>query len=290
MNTVQEFLSGYGHQVQLWLFIGLFVISWNIENIVGILFNYKKWKHAFVNAPFVLTSIPGQLLLGLAFAKVIEWTTQHQFGFLYHLSVSKNPALLFLLSFVFLDFGEYVYHITMHKVKRLWMFHIVHHSDQVVDVSTTLREHPGENFIRLSFTLIWVFISGTAFWVLMLRQIIQVFTTLFAHLNYRLPDKVDNIIGLIFITPNLHQVHHHYKQPYTDCNYGDVFSIWDRLFGTLKKLPANDLVFGVDTYMGKEDVENFKSLVSIPFGKYRQTNKVETKIIEMPSSKIQPSA
>jgi sterol desaturase/sphingolipid hydroxylase (fatty acid hydroxylase superfamily) len=184
--------------------------------------------------------------------------------------------LLFLVTFVFLDLGEYVYHVTMHKVKRLWMFHVVHHSDDVVDISTTFREHPGENFIRLSFTLLWVFISGTAFWILMLRQIIQTFSTLFAHMNCRLPGKIDSLIGLIFITPNLHQVHHHYKQPYTDCNYGDVLSIWDRLFRTFKRLPAEHLVFGVDAYMKKEDTGKFTSLVRIPFGRYRSKGDVET--------------
>lgn len=259
----------------MFVFAGLFFIGWNIENIAGVLFNYKKWKHAFINAPFILINIPGQLLLGLAFIKTIEWTTQHQFGLLHHLPVSRNSFLLFLASFVFLDFGEYVYHVTMHKVKRLWMFHIVHHSDRVVDVSTTLREHPGENFIRLSFTLLWMFIGGVAFWILILRQIIQVFTTLFAHMNYRLPERVDSVIGLIFITPNLHQVHHHYKQPYTDCNYGDVFSMWDRLFGTFKRMPAGELIFGVDTCMKKEDTGNFVSLVKIPFGKYRKKDKTE---------------
>lgn len=270
MEYFQKFITGNGQQVQLLFFIGLFIISWNIENIAGIIFNYKKWKHAFINAPFIFTSIPGQMLLGVTFVKTIEWTTLHQFGFLYNLHFGKSSFMLFLVTFIFLDFGEFTYHVIMHKVKRLWMFHVVHHSDNVVDVSTTLREHPGENFIRLSFTLLWVFLSGAAFWVLMLRQIIQAFTTLFAHMNYRLPEKVDRIIGLIFITPNLHQVHHHYKQPYTDCNYGDVLSIWDRLFGTLKKLPVEDLIFGVDTYMQKSDSGSFKSLLKIPFGKYRK--------------------
>jgi sterol desaturase/sphingolipid hydroxylase (fatty acid hydroxylase superfamily) len=271
MNTLQEFLSAYGHQVQLWLFVGLFIIGWNIENIAGMFLQNKKWKHAFINAPFILTSIPGLLLMGLAFAKTIEWTNQHHFGFLYYLPFSKSSLVLFLVSFIFLDLGEYVYHLTMHRVKRLWMFHIVHHSDRAVDISTTLREHPGENIIRLSFTLLWVFISGTVFWILMLRQIIQAFTTLFAHMNYRLPNKADRIIGLLFITPNLHQVHHHYKQPYTDCNYGDVLSIWDRLFGTFKQLPADKLVFGVDTQMGKEDTANFIALARMPFGIYRKS-------------------
>ncbi|HYM93413.1 MAG TPA: sterol desaturase family protein [Chitinophagaceae bacterium] len=272
MNSIQRFLSGNGHQLQLWIFISLFIISWNIENIAGIIFSYQKWKHAFLNVPFMFTNIPGQLLLGLAFAKTIEWTMRHQFGLLYHLHLGHSSFVLFLVSFIFLDLGEYVYHVVMHKVKRLWMFHAVHHSDNIVDVSTTFREHPGENIIRLSFTLLWVFISGAFFWVLMLRQIIQTFTTLFAHMNCRLSARADNVIGLVFITPNLHQVHHHYKQPYTDCNYGDVLSIWDRLFGTCKRLPADELVFGLDTYMKKEDTRNFFTLVKIPFEKYRKNN------------------
>jgi sterol desaturase/sphingolipid hydroxylase (fatty acid hydroxylase superfamily) len=268
MNHFTDFISRYGDETQLFLFSGLLFIAWNIENAFGILFNYKKWRHAFRNALFIFTNIPGQLLLGLLFGKTIQWTGAAHFGLLYFLPL-KNPFLLFLASFVLLDFGEYVYHVTMHKIKRLWMFHAVHHTDDMVDVSTTLREHPGENIIRLSFTLLWVFLCGAVFWVLVLRQIIQVFTTLFAHINYRLPEKTDNIIGLIFITPNLHQVHHHFEQPYTDSNYGDVFSFWDRLFGTFKKLPAKELIFGVDTYMQSTDTADFKSLFKIPFGKYR---------------------
>ncbi|HEY5368623.1 MAG TPA: sterol desaturase family protein [Hanamia sp.] len=261
----QVYISSHSDLIQLVLFISLFFISWNIENIYGVFFTYKKWKHAFVNAPFIFTNFPGQLILGVAFVEVIKWTSMHHFGLLYYFHIDKSPILLFLSNFILLDFGEYIYHVIMHKVSTLWRFHLVHHSDNTVDISTTLREHPGENIIRLSFTLLWVFLSGAVFWALILRQVIQVFTTLFAHINYRLPENLDNIIGFVFITPNLHQVHHHYKKPYTDSNYGDVLSIWDRLFGTLKKIPAEELVFGVDTHMEKENNVNFKSLFKIPF-------------------------
>src|ERR1700730_15046187 len=106
MNNFEHFISGHGLQVQLFFFIGLFVICWNIENIAGLFLNYRKWNHAFINAPFIFTSMPGQFLLGLAFAKTIEWTTRHQFGFLYHLPIGKSSLLLFLVTFIFLDFGE----------------------------------------------------------------------------------------------------------------------------------------------------------------------------------------
>ena len=189
----------------------------------------------------------------------------------------RHPVILFIASFILLDLGEYVYHVIMHRVKRLWMFHVVHHSDTVVDVSTTLREHPGENIIRLLFTLLWVFLTGSLLWVLLLRQTIQVFTTLFAHMNYHLPQKTDRWIGLLFITPNLHRVHHHYQQPYTDRNYGDVLSIWDRMFGTFQNLPEEPLTFGVDTYMSPEDHRKFRSVFLIPFGKYRKREDISKK-------------
>ena len=272
MNQLfQDYISSHGDLIQLVLFVTLFFVSWNIEKFYGVLFKYKKWKHAFVNTPFVFTNFPGMLLLGVAFVEVIKWTSIHHFGLLYYFHIDKNSILLFLTTFILIDLGEYIYHVIMHKVKTLWRFHLVHHSDNTVDISTTLREHPVENIIRLSFTLLWVFLSGAVFWALLLRQIIQVFTTMFAHINYLLPEKPDNIIGFIFITSNLHQVHHHYKKQYTDSNYCDVLSIWDRMFGTLKKLPAGDLVFGVDTHMKKEDNGNFESLFKIPFYKFKES-------------------
>lgn len=268
-----DFITRRSDQLELIVFAVVLFLCWNIENIAALSLNYKKWKHAFINARFILTNTPIQFIMGIAFVNTIQWTHIHHFGLARHITSSHSPLTLFIVTFLLLDLGEYLYHVIMHKVKRLWMFHLVHHSDTNVDISTTFREHPGENLIRLSFTLLWVFLSGSVFWVLILRQIIQVFSTSFAHINCRLPNRIDSILGLVFITPNLHQVHHHFENPYTDSNYGDVLSIWDRLFGTFKRLDSENLVFGIDTYMGKEDKGNFKSLFKIPFGKYREREK-----------------
>ncbi|MDQ2753425.1 MAG: sterol desaturase family protein [Bacteroidota bacterium] len=268
MNHLQQLVSSYGSSLQLIVFIAIFIVSWNIEDVAGVLYNYKKWKHALINAPFSIVNIPGQLLLGFVFVKTIGWTGQHQFGLLYFFRTGNNSVASFVMIFIFLDLGEYIYHVIMHRVKRLWLFHAVHHSDHIVDVSTTFREHPCEYIIRLSFTLLWVLLSGCTFWMLMIRQIIQAVTTLFAHINYRLPDKADKVIGWIFITPNLHQVHHHHKQPYTDSNYGDVLSVWDRIFGTFKRSSAEDLVFGIDIFMDAGRSNSFIKLLKLPFGKY----------------------
>ena len=271
MNHLISFLSNNSDELEMFLFSGILILCWNIENIAGLTLGYKKWNHASTNAKFVLTNAPIQILLGIVFAKVIQYTGHNHFGLLYHLPNMNNKLILFIASFIILDLGEFIYHVLMHKFKRLWMFHVVHHSDNIVDVSTTLREHPGENIIRNIMTLVWVFLGGIVFWALLLRQLIQIVSNIFSHINYRLPEKLDNIIGLVFITPNLHHVHHHYKQPYTDCNYGDVLSIWDRLFGTFRKLASKDILFGVDTYMDKKANSRYLSLLKIPFGKYKKS-------------------
>lgn len=278
MNELIAFLSHTSAELQILIFTAMLIICWNIETIAGLTRNYKRWTHIFLNAKFILTNTPVQLLLGLAFVYTMHWTTSHNFGFLRHLQLANNHLALFLITFLFLDLGEYVYHVLMHKIKRLWMFHVVHHSDTIVDVSTTLREHPGESFIRNSFTLLWVFISGTFIWALILRQVVQVSSNVFAHTNYRLPENFDRIVGWIFITPNLHHVHHHYKQPYTDCNYGDVLSIWDRIFGTFSRLPASKIVFGIDTCMSKSENSRYGPLIKMPFRKYKAQEKHITEL------------
>jgi len=107
-----------------------------------------------------------------------------------------------------------------------------------------------------------------------LRQLIQIISNLLVHMNCRLPDEVDAVVSMVFITPNVHQVHHHYQKPYTDCNYGDVLSIWDRMFGTFRRLPYEDIVFGVDMYMDRKTTATYLSLMKMPFGKLKRPAKI----------------
>ena len=268
---MQDIFVKSPQEAQISVFVLLLIIGWNIENIAGLTLNYKKWKHAFLNGRFILLTVIPQFVMGLFFAKTVQWTSLHNFGILHYLPYMNHPFCVFLATFVLLDFGEYFYHLFMHKAGRLWKFHAVHHSDTVVDVSTTLREHPCETFIRNAFTIAWIFLSGAIFWSICLRQIIQLVSNLLAHMNYKLPKKTDRILGILFITPNLHQVHHHYQQPYTESNYGDVLSIWDRLFGTFRELPREQVVFGLDTCMEEDIHSTYLSLLKMPFVSIKKT-------------------
>lgn len=144
---------------------------------------------------------------------------------------------------------------------------MVHHTDLDIDVSTTVREHPGETCVRVCFLMLWVFVSGASIGVLVLRQTVQTVANIFAHSKIRFPEKIEKAVGLVFITPNLHHVHHHYQLPYTDSNYGDVLSIWDRLFGTLRELTTQNTVFGLDVYFDAEDCNSYRKTLKAPFVK-----------------------
>lgn len=259
--------SNHQDFIQIALFALIITSIWASELFFTANTFFAKLKHSQVNLLFIFTALPVQLFMTTFVLMVSLWANQHHWGLINYIPFHKDLIVYYLSLFVLLDFCEYVYHVIMHKLDFLWKFHLVHHSDLHVDVSTTIREHPVETFIRTGFQILWVFLLGPVAGVLVLRQTIQSFSNIAAHTEFRLPNRINKVVGLIFITPNLHHVHHHFELPYTDKNYGDVLSIWDRLFGTFGELDRHDTVFGVDTHMSPEVNGKFASVLRIPFKK-----------------------
>jgi sterol desaturase/sphingolipid hydroxylase (fatty acid hydroxylase superfamily) len=270
MAELRSFFSHHEDLTQVILYAGIIVSLWFAEVLVSSDGIQHKWKHSTVNALFIFTALPIQLALTTFVILISKWTNMHHWGLINFIPHHANRWVYYISLFILLDLCEYIYHVTMHKVEALWKFHLVHHSDLNVDVSTTTREHPFETGIRTSFLMLWVFICGPVVGVLILRQTFQSFSNIIAHTQFRLPEKINRVVGLVFITPNLHHVHHHYQLPYTDCNYGDVLSIWDRLFGTFGKLSKEETVFGIDTHMNEELNGNFAGAVKMPFQKFER--------------------
>jgi len=101
----------------------------------------------------------------------------------------------------------------------------------------------------------------------MIYQTLVVIATAFTHANMRLPVAVDKALSILLISPNMHKVHHHWKQPYTDSNYGAVFSIWDRMLGTFKSLDIKQVRYGLDRYYPEDKDEDVLMLLKKPFGR-----------------------
>jgi len=254
---------------------GIFVVGialfWTLESIFPLFKNdYKKIGHAGLN--FLLTLLNFAIGLGFAWLllKASFYTTENHFGLLFLVDL---PFLIrVFLGVILLDLvGAYFAHWTLHKVKWMWKFHVIHHCDLHVDVTSGFRHHPGEVIIRLIFTIGAVLILGLPMGVIMIYQTLSLIFTQITHANLRVPNIIDRPLSYIFVTPNMHKVHHHYQQPYTDSNYGNIFGFWDRIFGTFKQVEkTNSIIYGVDTHMDPRENENIGNLMAIPFQEYRE--------------------
>ncbi|MCL5245131.1 sterol desaturase family protein [Cellulophaga sp. 20_2_10] len=252
------------------ILVGGITLFWILEGILPLQrFTYKKWRHALPNLFFTLTTIVINFLLAFLLLKTSDWTVVNDFGIINWLP--EMPLWLYVVAGVMLldFFGAYLAHFTEHRVKPLWMVHLVHHTDHNVDTTTANRHHPLESVIRFAFTLMGVFIVGAPMGVVMLYQSLSLIATQFGHANIRLPKKVDAFISYFLVSPDMHKVHHHYMLPYTDSNYGNIFSIWDRMFGTFMKLDRDSIVYGVDTFPDEVENASIKGLLKQPFHTYR---------------------
>lgn len=253
------------------LIVGGITIFWFLEGLFPLVrFNYKKWQHAIPNFFFTLTTIVINLSMAFLLLNTSDWTIHNNFGLLQWI-----PGLTLwgeiILGVLLLDFvGAYLPHYTEHRIKPLWMIHLVHHSDPNVDTTTANRHHPLESIIRFLFTLLGVFIIGTSIGIVMLYQALSLVSTQFNHANIRLPKKLDQWISYIIVSPDMHKIHHHYRLPYTDTNFGNIFSIWDRMFGTFSNYEREKIIYGVDVFPDEKKNSQIKSLLKQPFEKYKR--------------------
>jgi sterol desaturase/sphingolipid hydroxylase (fatty acid hydroxylase superfamily) len=253
------------------ILVGGLTFFWILEGSVPLFqFDYKKWRHAWPNLFFTGTTIVINFSLAFLLLASADWVVQNEFGLLYWLP--EIPLWLFaILGILMMDLiGAYLPHFTEHKIKPLWMIHLVHHSDQKVDTTTANRHHPLESVVRYVFTLFGVFIIGTPIAIVMLYQSLSLVSTQFNHANVKLPKAVDKALSYILVSPDMHKTHHHYKLPHTDSNYGNIFSIWDRFFGTYSYLDRDALIYGVDTFPDEIENSSLKSLLKQPFQPYRK--------------------
>jgi len=181
---------------------------------------------------------------------------------------SVEEVGIFLLWFAILDLFFYFCHRVSHIVPFLWKLHRVHHSDPHLDISTNFRHHPVEYlwvFILLSGFVSLFDINGFVLSVYLLSAtVIQIWH----HGNIRLPAILESFLGLVVVTPAIHEVHHQAMWRESNSNFGSVFSFWDRLFKTF--IPhldhASHINFGINGLKTNEH-QKLLNLINQPFYK-----------------------
>lgn len=246
MDTFINFFTNLTSLQKLVWIIGILAVFWILEGVYPLRkFDYKKWEHAKTNFILLGTTILINVLFGLVTVGIFNWLDISKFGLL---NLVDLPIWIeLILAIMILDFlAQYVVHYLLHKVKFMWRFHMVHHSDTQIDVTSGTRHHPIDFIMREIFALFAIVIAGLPLAYYMIYRILTILFTYFSHANLKLPLRLDRTISLLFISPNMHKFHHHYEVPWTDTNYGNIFSIWDRVFGTFVYEDPYDIVYGLD--------------------------------------------
>ncbi len=227
-------------------------------------FEGDRWRHLRLNSVFLGLSILIHLMLARVVVGVSAWTAKHELGLLPWMQL---PAVVEMgLGLLLLELiAAWWPHWLMHRVAWLWRWHLVHHSDPLVDATTGIRTHPWDVVVRLGAEAFGVGILGAPLSLIVLYECLVTLSTLFAHANVAVPSWLDASLTWLFVTPNFHRVHHHAEQPLTDRNYGLVFSVWDRVFRTCVQVshPAG-LMMGLDSHRRPDQHSCLRHLLASP--------------------------
>ena len=176
-----------------------------------------------------------------------------------HLGVAWIAATV-----VVLDLATWLAHRTMHALPLLWRAHSVHHSDPFLDVGTTLRQHPLEGLWRYAWLIAPVWLLGLPAAGVLLYRLISVLQGVIEHANIRVWSPLDRAVSRVWVTPNMHKVHHSRVRAQTDSNYGNLLALFDRAFGTFR--PSDEafaVVYGLDD-VAPERAKSLPELLRLP--------------------------
>lgn len=172
-----------------------------------------------------------------------------------------------LAGFVILDFAVWLEHVASHKIPILWRIHRMHHSDIDFDLTTALRFHPLEIVLSMFWKAAIIIALGVPVLAVLLFEIVLNGAAMFNHSNWKIPERIDAILRLFIVTPDMHRVHHSVHVRETDSNYGFNFPFWDRLFRTYTDQPRDGhlgMTIGLNEYRGDEPTGFVWSLL-LPF-------------------------
>jgi len=205
---------------------------------VGLAVALQRWRpHARLRQPrhsnlglWAVNLVVLGVVCGGCVCTVARWAGTAGIGLLNVIPVSlwvSVPATLLTL-----DVVSYLWHRANHRVRWLWRFHQVHHSDAAFTVSTGLRFHPGELLLSLPVRLAAVAALGSPPVAVVVFEVVFTIANLIEHGDIDLPLAVERRIGRVFIVPALHRLHHSRRRAELNRNFGTVFVLWDRVLGT----------------------------------------------------------
>src|SRR4029078_9127697 len=264
------------------ILIGFMVVFYSLEQVINTQFKFnKRPQHLFHNFLFQISFFISNFFYSAFTVFTIEWLNKHQIGLFYLIHIPVWLKLI--LAVICFDFTNYWVHRTAHKIPLLWRFHRVHHNNASMDASTNFRGHPIESIFWFGTSNIAAAaVFGLDLMSLGLFFLVPTPFFFFEHANFRFPKWLDKTVGLVFTTPNLHKVHHEQDQYYTDSNFSDIFILWDKIFGTYKYKPVEQIKFGLKEFE-EEKKQTFWYQMKGPFIRVKRISSDELTKVAKPT-------
>lgn len=251
------------------MFLSIFLLMLSFESF----WPKRIWETPRVKRLFihVLISFLNTLLTRFAvFTPLFFWlhfVRENGWGLSSFLGLQGTHEIIVTL--VLFDCLEYWWHRFNHRIPFLWRFHRAHHIDTHLDVTTSLRFHPGELLLSGIVKFFWILFWGPSLWGFVIYGTALVAFAQFHHSNIDLPKKIERIVRLIHITPRLHTSHHTVTLRTRDANYCIIFSIWDRLFKSFQEPDAEEMkLLGLDR--GRSNYLSMWTFFKSPFIDYEK--------------------
>lgn len=213
----------------------------------------------------MLNTVLARIILVYSAVQVSEMVVSKKWGLFQMLSLPETVTLV--LSVIFLDWAIYTQHVIFHRIPLLWKLHRMHHADLDYDVTTGLRFHPIEILLSMLIKFAIILVLGIPPLAVILFEIILNSMAMFNHGNIRLNKTVDSVIRTLFVTPDMHRIHHSVIVKETHSNFGFNLSIWDKLFKTYiqkGEKSSEDIDIGLPAFREVEYLKIHKML-QIPF-------------------------
>jgi sterol desaturase/sphingolipid hydroxylase (fatty acid hydroxylase superfamily) len=202
-------------------------------------------------------------LLNFTLALGAAYVGQSGLGLLQLLGLGAVAS--FIVAMIALDGATYLAHRLLHQVPLLWRVHVVHHIDATVDATTAFRQHPIEGIVRFGFIAATALALGAPPVAIAVYRLLGALNSVLEHANIRVPPALDRALVWLWVTPDMHKVHHSRDRVETDSNYANLFSLFDRVFRTYTASSRGPLVsYGLEGY-DRHEQQSIGAVLWLPF-------------------------
>lgn len=263
-----EFLQTHEPTIRLGFFVGVLLVMALWEAVAPRRSDVTRLVRWTSNLGIVVVNtVVVRLVFPAAAVGFAAWAETQGWGLFNAVAVPFWVA--FVVSLAALDFAIYIQHVMFHAVPALWRLHRMHHADLGFDVTTGLRFHPIEILLSMGFKIAVLAALGAPAVAVLVFEVVLNATAMFNHGNVRMPRRLDALLRLFVVTPDMHRVHHSIVPAETNSNFGFNIPWWDRLFGTYRAQPAaghEGMTIGIEQFRTTRDQWLDKMLVQPAIG------------------------